>query len=186
MVERLSDTFRNNNNVAIAYLYCNFRRRHEQKLDDLLLSLLKQLAESQPSLPDTVKDLYQRTGRQKRPSLEDISQTVHSVTALFSRVFILVDALDECQVDNDCRTRLLSEIFSLQAKYQLNFFATSRNVPEVIERFGGSLLLEIRARDVDVERYLDGHISELPGYVLKNTELRDEIKNEIIKSVHGM
>jgi hypothetical protein len=37
--------------IGIAYIYCNFRRQDEQKIDDLLASLLKQLAESQPSLP---------------------------------------------------------------------------------------------------------------------------------------
>lgn len=47
-------------------------------------------------------------------------------------------------------------------------------------------MLEIRASDQDVKRYLDGHISQLPGYVLRNSELQDGIKSHIIKAVDGM
>ncbi|EDN96577.1 hypothetical protein SS1G_01503 [Sclerotinia sclerotiorum 1980 UF-70] len=49
-----------------------------------------------------------------------------------------------------------------------------------------TLMLEIRASDQDVKRYLDGHISQLPGYVLRNSELQDGIKSHIIKAVDGM
>jgi hypothetical protein len=50
----------NNLNVGIAFIYCNFRRRDEQKAEDLLTSLLKQLSQEQSSLPDSVKALYNR------------------------------------------------------------------------------------------------------------------------------
>jgi DNA replication protein DnaC len=47
-----------NPNIGIAYLYCNFRRHDEQKAEDLLASLLKQLAQTRPHLPESVKSLY--------------------------------------------------------------------------------------------------------------------------------
>lgn len=43
VVENLDMTFENDGSIEIAYLYCNFRRHHEQNLEDLLASLLKQL-----------------------------------------------------------------------------------------------------------------------------------------------
>jgi DNA replication protein DnaC len=47
IVEELNTRFSNDPTIGIAYIYCNFRRQEEQKIDDLLASLLKQLAESQ-------------------------------------------------------------------------------------------------------------------------------------------
>lgn len=179
--------FQNDQTIGIAYIYCNFRRKDDQKAEDLLASLLKQLAQERPSLPDIVKDLYGRhKDKRTRPPLEEISRTLQSVAAMYSRVFIIVDALDECQAYDDCRTRFLSEIFNLQAKCGANLFATSRFIPEIKERFEGSILLEIRASNEDVWRYLDGHVFRLPGFVRRSQELQDEVKTEIVKAVGGM
>jgi len=42
VVEELITWFKNNGNIGIAYLYCNYQQQHEQKLKDLFASLLKQ------------------------------------------------------------------------------------------------------------------------------------------------
>lgn len=93
VVEELTTRFHDDKSIGIAYLYCNFRRQEDQKIDDLLASLLKQLAESQQSLPGTVKELYDRhKTKQTRPSLDEISRSLQVVTTLYSRAFITVDA----------------------------------------------------------------------------------------------
>jgi hypothetical protein len=54
----------------------------------------------------------------------------------------------------------MEELFSLQAKTGSRVFATSRpilGIPKDFERRGSSIL-EIRSRDKDMRRYLDGHI----------------------------
>ena len=168
-------------------MYCNFRRRDEQSAEDLLASLLKQLSWERSSLPDSVQALYDHhKKKQTQPLLEELSRVLHSVNTLYSKVFIIVDALDECQVSKGCRTKFLSEIFNLQAKYRANVFATSRSIPEIIDQFKGSALLEIRASNEDVQRYLEGHMGQLPGFVQDNQELQREIKTEISYAVGGM
>ena len=185
MVDDLITRFQNDQTVSIAYIYCNFRRKDEQKIDDLLASLLKQLAQGQSSLPDSVKDLYDRHKvKRTRPSLDETLKSLHSVAAMYSRVFIVIDALDECQVSDNCRSRFLSEIFNLQVKYGANIFATSRFIPEITEKFNGSTLLEIRARGEDVQKYLDGRISQSESKFLKSCH--KEINTEITKAVDGM
>lgn len=187
VIDSLTTRFQSDKGIGIAYIYCNFRRQDEQKIDDLLASLLKQLAECQPSLPASVKDLYDRhRTRRTRPSIDEISRSIQSVVIAYTRVFIIIDALDECQVSNKCRTTFLSEVFNLQAKYRANLFATSRHIPEITERFNESLRLEIRASNQDVQRYLDAHMSQLPGCVLRSSDLQNEIRNDIIKAVDGM
>ncbi|KAF2181001.1 hypothetical protein K469DRAFT_692519 [Zopfia rhizophila CBS 207.26] len=159
VVEELNTRFQNNKSIGVAYIYCNFWRQDEQKAENLLASLLKQLTQGQSSLPDSVKSLYDSHKDQRtRPSFDEISRTLQSVAAMYSRVFIIVNTLDECQVSDGCRMRFLSEIFNIQAKCQASLFATSRFILEINEKFKESM----------------------------RSELQNEINAEIIKAVDGM
>lgn len=114
VVDDLITRFQNDPTIGIILVYCNFRQKDQQKMDDLLASLLKQLAQGQSSLPGCVKDLYDRhKQKQTRPSSDEISRALHLVSNMYSKVFIVVDALDECQTSDGCRARFLLEIFSL-------------------------------------------------------------------------
>ena len=99
-----------------------------------------------------------------------------------SRVFIIVDALDDYQV-YPVGTGLdsLSEIFTLQAKCGANVFTTSRFITESIKKFKESISLEIRANEEDVRRYLDGRMSQLPTFVGRSPDFQEEIKTETVK-----
>ena len=105
---------------------------------------------------------------------------------MYSRVFVVVDALDECQVSDDCRKKFLSKLFNLQTNCAANIFVTSRFIPEIVDQFKTSVSLEIRASTEDVARYLEGHIGQLPSFVQRNRQLQEEIKVEISEAVDGM
>ena len=187
VVDNLIAMFGRDPTIGLAYIYCNFKRKDEQKLNDLLASLLKQLAQGLPSLPASVEELYERHKREKsRPSLYEIAKCIQSVVALFSKVFILVDALDECQSSDDCRASFLEEIFNLQEKCIVNVFATSRFIPEVTREFEDSDWLEIRATEQDVRMYLNGHLKPRKAFLKKNIELQNEIKEKIATATMGM
>jgi hypothetical protein len=108
------------------------------------------------------------------------------MTATYSRVFIIVDALDKCQVSEGCRARFLSELFNFQAKAGANLFVTSRSIPEITSKFEGSISLEIRATHEDVQTYLAGQMDKLPSFVVSSPDLQNEIKTTISKVVDGM
>lgn len=185
VINDLVARFQNDPGIGIAYLYCNYQRKIEQKAQDLLASLLKQLTQKQPSFPSEVKSLYDKHRQNHtRPSLEEISKMLHSVASFFSRVIIIVDALDECEVSDGCRKTLLTEILNLQIKTRASLFATSRSIPDITERFQGSITCEIRAHNEDVRRYLDGRILQSGQKLLESH--REEIKSEITKAVEGM
>ena len=186
VVKELITRFENDGSTGIAYLYCNYRRQHEQKPEDLFASLLKQLVQEQP-IPDSVKTLYDRhKDKRTRPSLDEISAVLQSVAATYSRVFIIVDALDECQISDSCRQRFLSSLFNLQAKCEANLFVTSRLISSIEKEFEGNSKLEIRASEEDVRKYLEGHMFRLPGFVVRSLALQEEIKANIVKAVDGM
>ncbi|KFY32155.1 hypothetical protein V493_00461 [Pseudogymnoascus sp. VKM F-4281 (FW-2241)] len=187
VVDYLNANFQKDTNIGIAYLYCNFRRQNEQNAEGLLASLLKQLAQGLYPLPESVKSLYNSHEKNRtRPAFNELSSTLQSVAALYSRSFIVVDALDECQTSGGCRTKLLTEIFALQSKSRAGIFSTSRFIPEIEVQFKNGMRLEIQASDHDVQRYLDSHMSELPTCVLRNSELQGDIKAAIVNAVKGM
>ncbi|KAF9771951.1 hypothetical protein IL306_010380 [Fusarium sp. DS 682] len=187
VVDFLNSRFDKDQEIGIAYIYCNFRRQHEQKIDGLLASVLKQLTQCRSSLPDSVKNLYDRhKTKRMRPSLDEILGLLQSVAAMHSGVFIIVDALDECLASDGCRTRFLSELFNLQTRHGINIFATSRFIPEIMDRFETSLSIEIRASPDDVARYLEGHMGQRPSFVRQDRQLQEEITTGISEAIDGM
>ncbi|KAN0069147.1 hypothetical protein V8E54_012776, partial [Elaphomyces granulatus] len=187
IIDHLCKVFGNDHTIGIAYLYCNFRQRHEQKSSDLIVSLLKQLVQEQSPLPDIVKNLYSHhTPKRTHPLPDEVLSTLHHVMACYSRAFIVIDALDECQVSHEGRGKFLREIFNLQAKTGVNVFATSRFIQDIENQFSGSIKLEIRASDADVQKYLDGKLQNSQSWVLKNLNLQAEIRSRITKAADGM
>ncbi|KAI0874241.1 hypothetical protein GGS24DRAFT_490168 [Hypoxylon argillaceum] len=173
--------------VGICYIFLNFRHHGSQKLDDLIASLLKQLAWTQSVLSGNVKLLYDRhKKRHTRPSFDELCQALYSVIAEYSRIFFVIDALDECQTQDNCRSKFISEILKLWSEHEANVLTSSRLLPEITSRFDTAVLKEIRASDEDMGRYLDGNLSCLPGFVARDLTLQTETKEKILQSVDGM
>ncbi|KAK6829217.1 hypothetical protein RU639_003517 [Aspergillus parasiticus] len=186
VVNNLINSFSQHSTVGIAYIYCNFQRKDEQNIDHLLASLLKQLTESCFSLPESVRDLFNHNKVQRaRPSLEDISRALHSIVAKYSRIFIVVDALDECQTSEGCRMKFLSELSSLQAKNGVNILATSRADDEIGKTLTKAIYLKVYARDDDIEMYLDERMRHQHSDIFDDT-IRSIIKKDVIKATDGM
>lgn len=187
VVDELTSRFGDDMQVGIAFLCCNFRRTHEQRSEDLVASLLKQLSRGLPTLPESVKSLHNKhKERRSRPSFDELSNALRSVAAGYQKAFIIVDALDECEATDGCRQKFLQDMFALVDKFGVNLFATSRSIPEVAAKFLTATKLEIRASPEDVRKYVDGSISRLPSFVGRSPELKEEVVTEIIKAVDGM
>jgi Cdc6-like AAA superfamily ATPase len=185
VVNDLYIRFSGDNTIGLAYIYCNFQRKTEQDAHNLLASVLKQLCQRRSSIPQSMQDLYdEHKSTQTRPSLKEISRALQSVARLYSRVFIVVDALDE--VSDSCRDRILPELFTLQQNCAVNIFATSRHIPEVVKHFHNSIPIEIRASKADVMLYLECHMEQLPAFVQGDQQLQDDIKARIAEAVDGM
>ncbi|PVH70410.1 ankyrin [Cadophora sp. DSE1049] len=173
VVEELFTRFENDGNIGIAYLYCNYRQQQEQNLEDLFASLVK-------TLYDRHKD------KRTRLSLGEILGILQTVAVAYSRVFIIVDTLDKCQISDGCRQRFLLSLFNFQVTCRANLFTTSRPISSIEKEFEGNSKLKIRASEEDVRRYLEGHMFRLPGFVARSFELQKEIKTDIVNAVDGM
>ncbi|KAM0262478.1 hypothetical protein ACHAQJ_001732 [Trichoderma viride] len=187
VIDDLTIKFSKGQDIGFAYIYCNFRRQGEQKFENLVATLLKQLSRRRPSLPVCVKELYDNYKETKtRPSDAEITKALQSVAAMFSKIFIIVDALDECEVYNHSRSRFLSCIFGLRDVVVTNLFATSRYIPDIEKEFQGSPKREISAREADIRQYIDSHMIYLPDFLSKRADIKEIVRNKISKAAQGM
>ncbi|KAK2005326.1 hypothetical protein LZ32DRAFT_546294, partial [Colletotrichum eremochloae] len=173
--------------VGIAHLYCESGRQDHQTYDVLIASLLRQLAEARPIAPAHLISFYERYESQipsiSSPSGHEFTQELKLVVAGLAKVFIIVDALDECA--RGVSTHLLATIRSLQADYNVRFLATSRH-RNALTGFERCELVEIRARDADARKYLQYHMTMLDEFVQYRPDLQEDIKTEITKAADGM
>ncbi|KXH49871.1 hypothetical protein CNYM01_08064 [Colletotrichum nymphaeae SA-01] len=187
IIDHLIHRFRDDPRVGIAYIYCNFKDTERQDCHDLLSSLAKQLAQSCSPFPQSLGTLYNT--HHKRRTLRTIQETVDMlqiISSCYERVFIVVDALDEC--DRNARQTFLREIRRLQQRSQVNIFATTREIPEILgsKEFANSISVEIRAIKEDVLRYTSDRMTHMQSFVRNNLDLQNEIRDTIAEKVNGM
>ena len=140
---------------------------------------------------EDIRDIHNtHRSMQTRPSVAEYSSMLRKVVNGFSRVYILIDALDEYTEENGTRKVLLKEIQGLQPSVHL--LATSRWVPNIQREFQeieGSLQLEIRAREEDIKCYLKARISQvtrLKRHIGEDRELQKTILDTIVETCQGM
>jgi hypothetical protein len=118
---------------------------------------LQQLVQKGSVVSDGVVLLYDRhTKNGTRPGLGEWSPLLQLESRPFAKVFVLVDALDECADSGGVRTSLLAEIRKLPSRVHL--LVTSRHSSAIEREFEKAGRLEIRASDHDIGRYLEGRI----------------------------
>lgn len=190
VISHLCKEFKGNSSIGIAYIYCQYKRGDDQKFRGLLASLLKQLAAACSRLPDDLRQLYEsHQAKGTTLTLHEILKSLQAVAENFSRVFIVIDALDECQGENASLIKLVEYILrDLQVNTATNFFATSRGLPNIQELFQDFPRLEIWAKRDDIERYVDAHMKELIIFESgqEYPDLQRSIKDGISRAVEGM
>jgi hypothetical protein len=170
----------------VAFLYCDYKVEKQQTATSLLSCLLAQLVRRLPTLPDYVQKMY-KTHQDKPVTCSETVDALRTAAKEFSRVYLVVDALDECSDTDGTRTQLLTELFELLTSSTISLFATSRpHIDDIQDKFSNTCSVEISAKDGDVAKYVKGNIHLLPTFIWNNSGLQDAITNEIVAVVKGM
>ncbi|KAH6643577.1 hypothetical protein C7974DRAFT_985 [Boeremia exigua] len=173
--------------VGVTYLYCNYTTQADQTTSSLLAAILRQLVQDRPSLMQPISDLYEHhSGRKTKLSLGETVGALRSVLGHYAKVYIVIDALDECQGRDGTRNKLLSFCRDLQQQTVLRLMATSRHISDIVEKFDGTPQLEVRASDADVKRYVVGKIDQLAKCIQRDDELQGLVQNKVAGAVDGM
>jgi len=181
-VDHLRTFFKTNENVVTLFIYCTYKEQAEQSVSNLAASMLKQIVQDRCAVSKDMKEFYDvHRFRAARPTLDQITDILISEIRTYSKVFIVVDALDECREDDTTRAMLLDVLRSLPG--QVNLIVTSRNLPSIARDFEGAKRLHIRAKDDDIKIYIEARIALGPRHLRK---LQDVIVNRIVENAKGM
>src|ERR1700722_14718144 len=182
VVNHLQTLSEENESVATTCIYCNYKEQAEQTVPNLVASLLRQIVQGRRAISDDVKSLFERHHRQStRPTLDQLTDVLILEIRMRSKVFIVVDALDECREDDATRALLLQVLRSFPL--QVNLMVTSRDLPSIGRDFEGAKRLHIRAKDDDMRIYIEGRIALGPRHL---KHLQEAIANKIVENARGM
>ncbi|KAJ9642435.1 hypothetical protein H2199_004816 [Coniosporium tulheliwenetii] len=187
VIDHLQKTFPDDD-TGIAFAYCSHQERTRQTPVNLIGSLLKQLAQERPSLCDLLKPLYKDHRKHNTsPTLSEISTALRTAIAQYNKVFIVIDALDECPEHSGFRDSLLLELGSLSQHVSL--LVTSRPHISIEYDIGGAVPLEIQASEDDLRKYLQERIARarrLIRYIRPDQDLKTAIVDTVLGNARGM
>lgn len=172
--------------VARAFIYCNYAERSEQSIEQLLGSLVQQLLRQCPMLDEVEQffNLHKASG--KTADATEICIHLNRVIAQFSTVYIVIDALDECENMNKTRTRLLTQMNSLQPHVRIA--VTSRPLGD-ITALDAAQKFEVAAQEADIHKYVVARIAQethLADLCTRDLQLQRDILDQISNRAGGM
>jgi hypothetical protein len=102
-----------------------------------------------------------------------------------------MDALDECFVDSSEKARMtvLSKLQELGPNVKLMVTGRPHITSTFILKFEDAVQLDIKARDADIEKYIEAQIGlneKLMKHTRQDQELRHVIRNTLINKAKGM
>ncbi|KAF2137259.1 uncharacterized protein K452DRAFT_212880, partial [Aplosporella prunicola CBS 121167] len=168
---------------GIAAIYFDYKKPGEQTLESVFAGILKQLVQAQPVIHGSVDKLYEAHHRSgSKPTVEELTSCLSSMSRNYQRVYLVLDALDES--DTVTRRKLLAEIVKLQAQGFIQLMATSRPLQDIVEMFKGANILEVRASKDDVRLYVEKNLDFLADW--EDAELEKRVVEGIVEAADGI
>ncbi|KAI5809063.1 hypothetical protein DFH27DRAFT_542365 [Peziza echinospora] len=148
--------------IAVAYVYFNYKEQNQTSLQ-IVGSLVRQLSSYQTLAPTThatglplsVTTLYHKYVNDQTPpsppSLAESLQTLKAVISLFPKVYIILDALDECP-EWEYLLDVINEVY--EDTQVLSVLTTARPIAAIEDKIKSDIQITIHAQDQDIRKYL--------------------------------
>ena len=167
--------------MGLAYAYLNYKDKIQQTPSNILSSFIKQFASRLDSPVPQLFMLQRFRLRGKQPELQDLVSCLISLSTLFSTVFLVVDALDECEKS---QRRILLNAIKQLSDARFRIFTTCRPYLGDVRRcFKDSPKIFVRADSDDVKNYLRTRLEE---EITEYTKLNNQIVESISISARGL
>jgi len=154
----------------------------------MLCSLIRQLANSLIAVPEEICGLWEKyKGKKARPSPEELLGVLTFVVReYFEKVYVVLDALDECSE----RQILLPVLHQLMDRKCVSLFLTSRSEHDIQKSFAGisiySAAIENHDVAVDVELFVNRQIKSIETLRDLSKDLQKEIVQRLVEGAQGM
>ncbi|TVY83746.1 Ankyrin repeat domain-containing protein [Lachnellula suecica] len=181
--------------VGLAYFYCDYKDPMKQDPAVVLRTLLSQLSNQNIEVFQNVQKFYReqckddRTADMAPPSLDLVRSNFGPLLeSSFQKVFIVIDAIDECH-DRECISNAISAITN--SLDNVKILVSSREDKDIKGEFGDFPNLQMRAQHVsgDIESYVDARLKERIAskkLKVKDDDLRKQISDTLVLKADGM
>ncbi|GAB1739832.1 hypothetical protein NU219Hw_g4767t1 [Hortaea werneckii] len=162
-IKKLCDTDENLGRFGLGAFYFTFSDKQKQSYEDLLRSLVEQLAWKQDSFA-RLQQAYDSPNR-GRPGKDELEKILLLSLQTYDQVFLALDALDESPEENDTRQTMLEQLERLvQNASNVKLLATSREVHDIQESMGMLKAERINVADSkvdeDIRKYVVSELSK--------------------------
>jgi len=173
--------------IAIAMFYCDFRDQREQTATNIVGAILKQLVVRGKVLEHVQKAFQRAKNEVGGRGLRLPDMMLKQAIAALPRVFICIDALDEC-LPQHLLGLLVSLEDTLHESPGMRMFLTGRPQvqAEIEKRFTGSVIVPISPKMHDIERYLEKKLEMDTESDAMSDTLRADILRVISQRISGM
>lgn len=195
-LERLQDGARKDTPFAIAYHYLDFKDDRSQDPATIFGTLVKELYLKLPSteMHPGIQSLYnlsydKTTGRAEKPSWEDLIELLTQIAALFPRILLVVEALDEAA--QETQEKILCPTLkhtALQEGLRIATLVTGRNEVTMEQAFRGlpDINLEPDRMSQDITRYTEAEVRRRPSLAALDIGTQEQVIKRVVKGAHGM
>ncbi|CAG7565196.1 unnamed protein product [Fusarium equiseti] len=175
--------------TILAFSFCDYKDPETQALGNILSSIALQIGLQKPDaftrLQEYYKELHPTSGLPRQIDIGKLTETITYICHLFTKVFLIVDGLDECINNSREITRGIAQLASSIPNLSIALFSRreieidSELVPEYDE-------IEISAQRQDLERYIDGEMKGRPALRGLPLDESQKIKEALISKANGM
>lgn len=185
MINDLEQTYASaRETVGIAYFYFDYKTKADQSPSKVIAALIKQLCLPRKELHPSVEKLYNQYSAVAvaNMDIQELEKLLAELCMDFSKVFIVIDALDECEKPQ--RSELIQLILRARTP-KVRILATSRNEPDIWVIFQDeAAILNIKPHRDDIDAFVRAEVEK--SIVEGRLSLGDPgLKEIIIKKLTG-
>ena len=176
-------------NIAVAAFYCDYLSQQEQTTNNIVGAILKQLV-GRGVIAEDIREAFQKAKKEvggRGPRLADLMGMLRTTIASLPRVFICIDALDECLPK--CLPELLKSLRDIvRESPSMRIFLTGRPyVREDIQRYlTGVVVIPISPNTDDIRNYLEMRLEGDAEPEAMSDDLRADIVRVILEKISDM
>jgi len=174
--------------LAVAWLYCDFLAQQEQTITNMMGAILKQLV-GRGDIPKDIREAFQEAKKVsgRRPLLPELMRMLRATIASLPQVFICIDALDEFLPQG--LPQLLESLRDIVRESPITrIFLTGRHhVKEAILRyFTMTVVIPISPNTNDIRSYLEMRLGRDEEPEAMDNDLRADIVRTILEKMSDM
>ncbi|KAM6504803.1 hypothetical protein FSOLCH5_015293 [Fusarium solani] len=177
----------------LSYFFCQATDVRLSNATSVLRGLLYLLLDQEPSLMSHVRKKYDHAGKQlfeDANQWDAVSKILINILQDSSRqnVFLIIDALDECETNRD---QLLDLLVRISSSSRAKVIVSSRNWPSIEKALNAAtqklrLCLELNHESISsaVSRYIDHKVDELTQLNNYDGKIQDAVRHHLASNAN--